>query len=104
MITEEQIIKILKDKLAYEGERSGDTFRFGIIGLKESAKEIMKLSDDWPKKGDTYYFPDITEDPGFDSYIWSGNVTEQRMKNNGLVCRTKEEALEKRAKMLEAIK
>lgn len=65
----------------------------------EDAKEKM-----WPRFLDEFYYPDTSSDFMYGSGIWHGHIQEEKMKERGLVFRTKEEAIETSKKMLEAIK
>lgn len=54
-----------------------------------------------PKFGDEYYTPDTLLGEASDlSYAWSGSKVDTRMYEAGIVCRTKEEAIELARKML----
>lgn len=57
-----------------------------------------------PLKGENYYYPDFANYGMFSSSFWGDNVTDERMLNDGLVFKTREEAVEMAKKMIELTK
>jgi len=67
-------------------------------------KESLVVKKWVPKKGDRYYVPSPEYGSLWFSAFWYEDyLNRERFKNN-LVCKTKEEAIEKAKKMLEAVK
>ena len=63
---------------------------------------IVKIK--WkPNLDDTYYIPSVMT-TYFDSLLWHDNFIDRFLYDSGVVCRTKEEAVEMTKKMIDAIK
>jgi hypothetical protein len=63
--------------------------------LQETVEEKWK-----PKMGETYYTPDWISSNLYYRYDWDDGLADKRFFEGGLVCKTKEEAIEKAKKML----
>lgn len=80
--------------------------RYNIIGYYEC--------DDWedslvvkrwkPEVGEEYYVPDLLTKRLYDSYNYCDDEYNEMRLGLNLICKTKEEALEKAKKMIDAIK
>ena len=85
-------------------EESSDVYSMTLAGILYGKYKIKKLP--WPKDGDMYYIPYINGgEVKADCKTWNnGNSVDEARYDAGLVCRTKEEAIEKAKKMLAAVK
>lgn len=79
-------------------------FISSIFGPMVNAMNEAKDKMIWPKFLDEFYYLDTSSGSMYGSGIWHGHIQEEKMKERGLVFRTKEEAIETSKKMLEAIK
>lgn len=58
----------------------------------------------WLKYGVRYYVPDVTEDKLYTSFTYRDDPVDKKIKERGLVFKTKEEAINCAKKMLEIVK
>lgn len=67
---------------------------------------MSRVMTKWkPKVGETYYIPWITDNEAdYIDIIWSDFPWDERWYTTGIVCRTKEEALELAERMLAVAK
>ena len=64
---------------------------------------IVKLP--WrPKYDETYYTPSISNAFGYNSFYWKGDDSDEKYYNFGIICKSKEEAIALRQKMLAVAK
>ena len=85
-------------------EESSDVYSMTLAGILYGKYEIKKLP--WkPQEDERYYFPCVSEGiANYGYYCWLNSEIGIARYNAGLVCRTKEEAIEKAKKMLAAVK
>lgn len=88
----------------YNYSCSTPMFISSIFGPMVNAMNEAKEKMIWPRFLDEFYYPDTSSGSMYGSGIWHGHIQEEKMKERGLVFRTKEEAIETSKKMLEAIK
>ena len=64
---------------------------------------IVKLP--WkPKYDEKYYIPSISNAFGYNSFYWKGDDSDEKYYNFGIICKSKEEAIALRQKMLAVAK
>ena len=57
-----------------------------------------------PKYDETYYTPSISNAFGYNSFYWKGDDSDEKYYNFGIICKSKEEAIALRQKMLAVAK
>lgn len=74
-------------------------------GYDWDAEKMEVVKYRWkPKEGDVYYFPQVLSQDLYSSYTWHDDIFDKSKFKNGVVRKTKEEAIECAPKMLEAVK
>ena len=53
-----------------------------------------------PKYDEKYYIPSISNAFGYNSFYWKGDDSDEKYYNFGIICKSKEEAIALRQKML----
>lgn len=53
-----------------------------------------------PKYDEKYYIPSISNAFGYNSFYWRGDDSDEKYYNFGIICKSKEEAIALRQKML----
>ena len=56
-----------------------------------------------PKYDEKYYIPSISNAFGYNSFYWKGDDSDEKYYNFGIICKSKEEAIALRQKMLAVI-
>ena len=79
-----------------------------LISEQELDERGYKLfnpnADNFPQKGDTYYYPDLNWDKKFSYGEWNNHENDLHIKKTLGIYKTKEEAIAKADKILETIK
>lgn len=57
-----------------------------------------------PKYDEKYYIPSISNAFGYNSFYWRGDDSDEKYYNFGIICKSKEEAIALRQKMLAVVK
>ena len=57
-----------------------------------------------PEYNDKYYIPSIGNTSGYDSFYWQRDNLDEKYYNLGIICKSKEEAIALRQKMLAVAK
>ena len=57
-----------------------------------------------PKYDEKYYIPSISNAFGYNSFYWKGDDSDEKYYNFGIICKSKEEAIALRQKMLAVAK
>lgn len=57
-----------------------------------------------PKYDEKYYIPSISNAFGYNSFYWKGDDSDEKYYNFGIICKSKEEAIVLRQKMLAVVK
>ena len=57
-----------------------------------------------PKYNEKYYIPSISNAFGYNSFYWRGDDSDEKYYNFGIICKSKEEAIALRQKMLAVAK
>ena len=57
-----------------------------------------------PKYDEKYYIPSISNAFGYNSFYWKGDGSDEKYYNFGIICKSKEEAIALRQKMLAVAK
>ena len=57
-----------------------------------------------PKYDEKYYIPSISNAFGYNSFCWRGDDSDEKYYNFGIICKSKEEAIALRQKMLAVAK
>ena len=57
-----------------------------------------------PKYDEKYYIPSISNAFGYNSFYWKGDDSDEKYYNFGIICKSKEEAIVLRQKMLAVAK
>jgi len=85
-------------------EESSDVYSMTLAGILYGKYEIKKLP--WkPEEDEIYYIPIVAGGTAdYDYHYWNNEQIDLPRYNANLVCRTKEEALEKAEKMLAVVK
>lgn len=85
-------------------EESSDVYSMTLAGILYGKYEIKKLP--WkPNLNEMYYVPYINGAiTNYTKSVWKNDEIDLLRYNANLVCRTKEEAIEKAKKMLAAVK
>ena len=73
-----------------------------LLAVLNGTATIKKLP--WkPKYDEKYYTPSISNAFGYNSFYWRGDDSDEKYYNFGIICKSKEEAIALRQKMLVAI-
>lgn len=93
-LTEEGII-VSQDSVHW----SDDTTTFVLEDILVGRAKVIPLS--WkPEKNEIYYTPSISNTVGYNHFHWVEDDMDIRYYNSGLVCKTRERAIELAQKML----
>lgn len=96
-LTEEGII-VSQDSVHW----SDTTTTIVLEDILAGRAKVTPLS--WkPEKDEVYYIPSISNAVGYNNFYWFGDDTDINHYNLGLVCKTKERAIELSQKMLVAV-
>ena len=95
--TEKKGIEVSEDNVKWEADTAGTlVLKWLLIGVAR----IIKLP--WrPSRGDVYYRPSVTSISKYIKLIWSGSRNDEGSYQQGLVLRTKKEAVELAEEMLD---
>lgn len=74
-----------------------------LLDVLNGTATIKKLP--WkPKYDEKYYIPSISNAFGYNSFYWKGDDSDEKYYNFGIICKSKEEAIALRQKMLAVAK
>ena len=95
--TEKKGIEVSEDNVKWEADTAGTlVLKWLLIGVAR----IIKLP--WrPSRGDVYYTPSITSIGKYIKLYWTGSKNDECSYQQGLVLRTKKEAVELAEEMLD---
>lgn len=79
-----------------------DIFTGAKLAIERLEEKYKPYS--WLKYGDRYYAPSLTEDDFYVSFTYRNDPTDIKIKERGIIFKTKEEAIECAKKMLEVVK
>ena len=97
------IFRFTPNGLIYHYEGGDFWFNSDILNdLLNGKSEVIKLP--WfPKTGNTYYVPSLINDTGYSTQTWYNLYCDNKWYKLGIICKTKEEAVLLRDKMLKVI-
>ena len=95
--TEKKGIEVSEDNVKWEADTAGTlVLKWLLIGVAR----IIKLP--WrPARGDVYYMPSVTSIGKYIKLFWTGSRNDEGSYQQGLVLRTKKEAVELAEEMLD---
>ena len=95
--TEKKGIEVSEDNVKWEADTAGTlVLKWLLIGVAR----IIKLP--WrPSRGDVYYMPSVTSIGKYIKLFWTGSRNDESSYQQGLVLRTKKEAVELAEEMLD---
>ena len=95
--TEKKGIEVSDDNVKWEADTAGTlVLKWLLIGVAR----IIKLP--WrPSRGDLYYMPSVTSIGKYIKLFWTGSRNDEGSYQQGLVLRTKKEAVELAEEMLD---
>ena len=95
--TEKKGIEVSEDNVKWEADTAGTlVLKWLLIGVAR----IIKLP--WrPSYGDTYYMPTVTSIDKYIKLFWTGSKNDEDSYQQGLVLRTKKEAVKLAEDMLD---
>ena len=95
--TEKKGIEVSEDNVKWEEDTAGTlVLKWLLIGVAR----IIKLP--WrPSRGDVYYMPSVTSIGKYIKLFWTGSRNDEGSYQQGLVLRTKKEAVELAEEMLD---
>ena len=95
--TEKKGIEVSEDNVKWEADTAGTlVLKWLLIGVAR----IIKLP--WrPSRGDVYYMPSVTSIGKYIKLFWTCSKNDEGSYQQGLVLRTKKEAIELAEKMLD---
>ena len=95
--TEKKGIEVSDDNVKWEADTAGTlVLKWLLIGVAR----IIKLP--WrPSRGDVYYMPSVTSIGKYIKLFWTGSRNDEGSYQQGLVLRTKKEAVELAEEMLD---
>ena len=95
--TEKKGIEVSEDNVKWEADTAGTlVLKWLLIGVAR----IIKLP--WkPQRGETYYMPSVTSIGKYIKLFWTGSRNDEGSYQQGLVLRTKKEAVELAEEMLD---
>ena len=95
--TEKKGIEVSDDNVKWEADTAGTlVLKWLLIGVAR----IIKLP--WrPSRGDVYYMPSVTSIGKYIKLFWTGSRNDEGSYQQGLVLRTKKEAIELAEEMLD---
>ena len=95
--TEKKGIEVSEDNVKWEADTAGTlVLKWLLIGVAR----IIKLP--WrPSRGDVYYLPSVTSIGKYIKLFWTGSRNDEGSYQQGLVLRTKKEAVELAEEMLD---
>lgn len=95
--TEKKGIEVSEDNVKWEADTAGTlVLKWLLIGVAR----IIKLP--WkPSRHDTYYMPSVTSIDKYIKLFWTGSKNDEDSYQQGLVLRTKKEAVELAEEMLD---
>ena len=98
--TEKKGIEVSDDNVKWEADTAGTlVLKWLLIGVAR----IIKLP--WkPAVYDEYYYPIPSDRDLWESRLWIGDNYDNSRFSRGLVCKTKEEAIDMAKKMLAVVK
>ena len=102
---ENTVYKFTKDGVAFYDNKLRTWYEsVGVLaGILTGETEVVKLS--WkPAVYDEYYYPIPSDRDLWESRLWIGDNYDNSRFSRGLVCKTKEEAIDMAKKMLAVVK
>ena len=95
--TEKKGIEVSEDNVKWEADTAGTlVLKWLLIGVAR----IIKLP--WrPSRGDVYYMPSVTSIGKYIKLFWTGSRNDEGSYQQGLVLRTKKEAVDVAEEMLD---
>lgn len=95
--TEKKGIEVSEDNVKWEADTAGTlVLKWLLIGVAR----IIRLP--WrPSRGDVYYMPSVTSIGKYIKLFWTGSRNDEGSYQQGLVLRTKKEAVELAEEMLD---
>ena len=95
--TEKKGIEVSEDNVKWEADTAGTlVLKWLLIGVAR----VIKLP--WrPSRGDVYYMPSVTSIGKYIKLFWTGSRNDEGSYQQGLVLRTKKEAVELAEEMLD---
>lgn len=101
----EKVWATMDDKISEAKCSPEDEFDI-FVGAKLALERLEEKCKPyaWLKEGVMYYFPDCNRDVLYDNCIYREDGFDKKLKNRGLVFKTKEEAIEAAKKMLAVLK
>ena len=95
------------ENVCLEASNDGGKWETADAGVLEDILmgdvRIVKLP--WrPKYDETYYTASISNAFGYNSFYWKGDDSDEKYYNFGIICKSKEEAIALRQKMLAVAK
>lgn len=91
----------------FESSLDGDNWSIAhnltLLAVLNGTATIKKLP--WkPKYDEKYYIPSISNAFGYNSFYWQRDDSDEKYYNFGIICKSKEEAIALRQKMLAVAK
>ena len=102
---ENTVYKFTKDGVAFYDNKLRTWYESvgALAGILTGETEVVKLS--WkPAVYDEYYYPIPSDRDLWESRLWIGDNYDNSRFSRGLVCKTKEEAIDMAKKMLAVVK
>ena len=102
---ENTVYKFTKDGVAFYDNKLRTWYESvgALAGILTGETEVVKLP--WkPAVYDEYYYPIPSDRDLWESCLWVGDNYDNSRFSRGLVCRTKEEAIDMAKKMLAVVK
>ena len=96
------VYKFTKDGVAFYDNKLRTWYEsVGVLaGILTGGTEVIKLP--WkPQEGETYYMPSVTSIGKYIKLFWTGSKNDEDSYQQGLVLRTKKEAVELAEEMLD---
>ena len=102
---ENTVYKFTKDGVAFYDDKLRTWYESvgALAGILTGETEVVKLP--WkPAVYDEYYYPIPSDRDLWESRLWIGDNYDNSRFSRGLVCKTKEEAIDMAKKMLAVVK
>ena len=95
--TEKKGIEVSEDNVKWEADTAGTlVLKWLLIGVARIIKFPWR-----PSRGDVYYMPSVTSIGKYIKLFWTGSRNDEGSYQQGLVLRTKKEAVELAEEMLD---
>ena len=102
---ENTVYKFTKDGVAFYDNKLRTWYESvgALAEILTGETGVVKLT--WkPRDNEHYFIPDITTPEMFSYLEWTNDYVDNHMYKHGLICRTKEEAIEKAELLMEYFK